>query len=172
METELQILDLIQKLRTPAGDVIMKLITILGNAGIVWILLAVLLLVRAKTRESGVMLALALALNALICNVVIKNIVARVRPCDVNTAISLLIDRPKDYSFPSGHTAISVAAVTALYFAGEKKMWKWALLLTVLIAFSRMYLYVHYPTDILGGILAGFTAGYASYRIVGKEHNK
>lgn len=172
MEIELQILDCIQRLRTPAGDVIMTFLTGLGNAGIVWILLAAVLLVRTKTRTSGMIVALALCLNALLCNVLLKNMVARVRPCDVNPAIRLLIDRPGDFSFPSGHTAISVAAVTALYFAGEKQMWPMALLLTTGIAFSRMYLYVHYPTDILGGIAVGFAAGYLSFRIVRKETDK
>lgn len=171
MEIELQILDFIQRMRTPVGDVVMVLLTSLGNAGIIWIIFAVVLLAQKKTRKSGIMLALALGLNALLCNVMLKNIVARVRPCDVNPAIPLLIDRPKDFSFPSGHTAISVAAVTVLYFAGEKRMWPPALLLAVLIAFSRMYLYVHFPTDILGGVVAGFVAGYMSCRIMRKEKN-
>ena len=68
--------------------------------------------------------------------------------------------RPTDFSFPSGHTAASFTAVTALYCAGEKKLWKISLVLAVLIAFSRLYLYVHYPTDILGGILVGLLCGY------------
>ena len=74
--------------------------------------------------------------------------------------------KPRDYSFPSGHTAASFASVTALYLAGEKKMWKAALVLAVLIALSRLYLYVHYPTDIIGGVIFGSLSGYLGYKIV------
>ena len=74
--------------------------------------------------------------------------------------------RPWDYSFPSGHTAASFASVTALYLAGEKKLWKLALALGCVIAFSRMYLYVHYPTDILGGVIIGILSGVLGYKII------
>ena len=94
-----------------------------------------------------------------------KNLVGRIRPFDVNTSIQLLVARPHDYSFPSGHTAASFTAAMALYLAGENKMWKPALVLAVLIAFSRLYLYVHYPTDILGGIITGCIAAYIGYRL-------
>lgn len=84
----------------------------------------------------------------------------------MNTAIQLLISHPTDYSFPSGHTAASFTAVAALYFSGDKKIWKAAIVLGILIAFSRMYLYVHYPTDILGGILVGIFSGFIGSKIV------
>ena len=129
-------------MRTPILDTIMCVITKLGNAGIIWILLTVILLILP-----------------------LKPIVARTRPFDVNTSIQLLVARPHDYSFPSGHTAASFTAAMALYLAGENKMWKPALVLAVLIAFSRLYLYVHYPTDILGGIITGCIAAYIGYRV-------
>ena len=90
---------------------------------------------------------------------------ARIRPFDVNTAIQLIIAKPQDYSFPSGHTAASVTSVVALYLAGEKRLWKIALILTCFIAFSRMYLYVHYPTDVLGGAVVGVISGYIGYKV-------
>ena len=80
----------------------------------------------------------------------------------------MLVKRPTDYSFPSGHTAASFASVMALYLAGEKKIWIPSLVLAVLIAFSRLYLYVHYPTDVLGGIVAGLAAGALGYWLVKK----
>ena len=152
---EIHILDMIQNLRTPIGDVVVPLITRLGDAGIIWIILMVLLLIIPKTRKTGVIMMAALLVDVLLCNVFIKNLVARTRPFDVNTAVQLLVAKPRDYSFPSGHTAASFASVTALYLAGEKKMWKAALVLAVLIALSRLYLYVHYPTDIIGGVIFG-----------------
>ena len=172
---EIHILDMIQNLRTPIGDVVVPLITRLGDAGIVWIILTVLLLIIPKTRKTGVIMMAALLVDVLLCNVLIKNLVARTRPFDVNTAVQLLVAKPRDYSFPSGHTAASFASVTALYLAGEKKLWKIALVLAVLIAFSRLYLYVHYPTDVLGGIITGAIAGYIGYKltfIVQSKHRK
>lgn len=158
---ELMTLDWIQNIRTPVGDAVMCFITKLGNAGMIWIVLAVILLLIPKTRKSGLVMMAALCIELVVCNGILKNLFARIRPCDVNTQIQLLIARPDDFSFPSGHTAASFAAVAALYFSGERKLWKPALILACLIAFSRLYLYVHYPTDILGGILVGIAAGYA-----------
>lgn len=166
MNIELSILDAIQNIRTPMGDVLMPFITRLGNGGVVWIVLAAGLLACKKTRKSGVILAAALAADVIVCNGILKNAVQRIRPCDVNTSVDLLIRRPTDFSFPSGHTAASFAAVSALYFSGEKKLWKPALFLAVLIAFSRMYLYVHYPTDILGGMFIGIVMGCLASRVV------
>lgn len=166
MGIEFKILDGIQSIRTPAADIIMSFITKLGSAGIVWILLTIILLFIPAKRKSGIILAVALCVDLILCNGILKNLFGRIRPCDVNTSIQLLVARPQDFSFPSGHTASCFAAVEALYLAGEKKMWKPALLLSILIAFSRLYLYVHYPTDILGGIIVGLAAGYIGYLFV------
>lgn len=148
------------------GAALMCFITQLGDAGMIWIVLAVILLLIPKTRKTGIVIMAALCIDLVLCNGILKNLFARMRPCDVNTQIQLLIARPDDFSFPSGHTAASFAVVAALYFSGETKLWKPALALACLIAFSRLYLYVHYPTDILGGIFAGLAAGYMGYAII------
>lgn len=168
MGIEIRILDWIQSIRTPVGDMIMTFITRLGDAGAVWILLAVILLIIPKTRKSGAILTAALCVDAVLCNGILKNLFCRIRPCDINMSIQILIPRPNDFSFPSGHTAASFAAVAALMMAGEQKLWKPALALAALIAFSRLYLYVHYPTDILGGMIVGSVAGTIGYLTVGK----
>lgn len=163
---EIKILDWIQTLHTPVGDTVMCLITKLGDAGIFWILLTLVLLILPKTRRWGVILAAGLVVDLVLCNVILKPLVERIRPFDVNTAVQVLISKPKDYSFPSGHTAASFTVVAGLYLAGAGKLWKPALVLAVLIAFSRLYLYVHYPTDVLGGIIVGLMSGYMGYRII------
>ena len=172
---EIEILNLIQSIRTPLLDAFMSNITKLGNAGIVWILLTIVLFFIPKTRKSGLILAVALIVDLILCNGILKPLIARIRPFDVNTAIQLIVAKPHDYSFPSGHTAASFTAVMALYLAGEKKMWKIALIFAVLIAFSRLYLYVHYPTDVLGGIVTGVIAGYLGYKltfVIQAKHRK
>ena len=143
-----------------------KAVTHLGDGGVFWILLGIILLFSKKTRPAGVAALLALLVGALITNVCLKNFVARIRPYEVVEGLRLMIERQRDYSFPSGHTAASFASVTALYLVGEKKMWKAALVLAVLIALSRLYLYVHYPTDIIGGVVFGSLSGYLGYKIV------
>ena len=172
MKMELQILDWIQQMRTPVGDIWMVFISRLGNAGMIWILFTCLLLMIPRTRRWGAALAAALCLDAIICNILLKPMVCRIRPCDVNQTVQLLIARPADYSFPSGHTAASFAAVAALYFAGAKKWWKITLPLAILMAFSRMYLYVHYPTDVLGGLIIGLLCGWIADMIIQKVMEK
>lgn len=165
---ELKILDWLQTIRTPIGDALMCFITSLGNVGAIWIVLAVVLIAIPKTRKSGIIVAAALIIDAVLCSGILKNVFCRIRPFDVNTAIQVLIIKPRDFSFPSGHTSASFAAATALYLAKERKLFILTLVLACLIAFSRMYLYVHYPTDILGGALLGILCGYLGCRIVQK----
>lgn len=165
---ELRFLDFLQTIHTPLLDKLLAFITSLGNAGIIWIVLAVVLLILPKTRKTGIIVAAALLMDLILCNLILKNLVARVRPYDVNTAIAILIKKPLDFSFPSGHTAASFAAMTALFLAKMKKAWIAALVLAVLIAFSRLYFYVHYPTDVLGGAVVGILSGIIGYTIVEK----
>ena len=158
---ELAVLNWIQTLRTGWLDGVMVLVSTLGDAGAVWIVLALVLLCIRKTRRVGVTVALALVLDVIVCNGVLKPLFDRVRPCVVNPAVELLVSCPSDASFPSGHTAASFAAAGALRAAGSC-LWLPGLVLAVLIAFSRLYLYVHWPSDVLAGALLGWGLGYAA----------
>lgn len=156
---ELQFLDWMQTLHSHELDYLMVAVTSLGNGGILWISFAVLLLLHPKTRKAGLAVAASLMLELICCNLILKPLVARPRPFDINAEICLLISRPADYSFPSGHTGASFAAASALFFQ-KNRLWMPAGLLATLIAFSRMYLYVHYPSDVLAGALLGVMLGW------------
>ena len=139
-------------LRNPVLDKIMVFITTLGNGGVLWIILSVLLLFSKKYRPLGIMIAIGLILDYVFGNLILKTFVARERPFNFNENISLLISAPKDFSFPSGHTLASFTTALIVY----KVCKKWGIFLIVLaslIAFSRLYLYVHYPSDVVAGLL-------------------
>ena len=159
---EFEILYAINNLHNPILDKIMIAITSLGNAGLIWIGIAVGLLFVKKTRKCGILMLISLALGLIIGNGFLKNIIARERPCWIDENIKLLIPRPDDYSFPSGHTLASFEAAVMIYLHNKK----WgiiSLILAVAIAFSRMYLFVHFPTDILAGMILGTGISLAVY---------
>lgn len=143
---------------------IMQTVTELGNMGLIWVLVTVALLIFPQTRKYGLISALALIINALVCNGLLKSIFARPRPFTV-TDIQLLIPPPGGYSFPSGHTSSSFAAATSLCF-WNKKAGIVGIILASLIAFSRMYFFVHYPTDVLCGLILGIAAAFLAKAIV------
>jgi len=160
MSIDLGILEFIQTyLRCDLLDMTMPLITRLGDGGILWICCSLFLLISPRTRKAGAAMAVSLGLEVLCCNVVLKPFVARIRPCDVDSAMQLLIPHPEGFSFPSGHTGAAFAAASALYF-GRSRLKIPAFILAVLIGFSRLYLYVHYPTDVLAGALLGIMLGW------------
>ena len=162
---ELAVLDWIQThLRCGFLDAVLPVISWTCDHGEIWILLAAVLLFWKKHRWTGVSVSFALILDLICCNMILKPLVGRIRPFAVNTAVELLTAPPADASFPSGHTAASFAAVFALWASGSP-LWKPAAVLASVIAFSRLYLYVHWPTDVLGGILVGAVAGWAGARL-------
>ena len=140
-------------------DFLMPIITILGDAGIFWIACSVVLIFFPKQRKAGAAMLLALVMGLVVCNMILKPAVGRIRPYDFkelhfNETITPLVGAQHDFSFPSGHTIASFEAAVALAL-NNKKLGIPALILACLIAFSRLYLYVHYPTDVIVSIVLG-----------------
>lgn len=145
-------------------DSFMLLLSRLGDNGLVWCVMAAVLLARRKTRASGLICTLALLFSLLFCNVLLKNLVARPRPYDTLLWLQPLIPLLPDFSFPSGHASSSFAAATAFTLAGADKKWAVAaFVLALLISFSRLYVGVHYPTDVLGGLFLGLFCGHLAW---------
>lgn len=144
-------------------DFLMPVITLFGEGGVFWIACALAMLISRKYRREGLAMGLALLMGLIICNLTLKPLIERMRPYDFQRAyfgnvIPLLIDGLSDFSFPSGHTIACFEAATVL-MCTRKKLGIPALILAFLVAFSRLYLYVHYPTDVLFSIVAGTLIG-------------
>lgn len=167
IEIDGQILIWIQEnLRYAFLTPIVKFITHLGDAGIFWILLTLGLLIFKKTRKVGVMSAVALLGALLIDNIILKNLVGRIRPYEVVDGLQCLIGAQKDFSFPSGHTGSSFASAVVCFKELPKRYGIPLLVLAFLIAFSRLYVGVHYPTDVLAGMVIGTLVALLSCKIV------
>ena len=130
-------------------------ITHLGDAGILWIVLGFLLLIGRKTRATGVSTYVALGLSFLFNNLFLKNLIARQRPYEVVEGLTRLIEAQVDYSFPSGHAANSMVAAMVIFLLLPKKYSWMVVVLAVLISLSRLYVGVHYPSDVIGGMVSG-----------------
>lgn len=148
-----------ESIRIPWLTPIIVFITSLGNAGIFWVVLSFALLIPKKTRRAGCISFLALFASLLINNLLLKNLVGRIRPYDACSALLPLVTKPTDYSFPSGHTGSSFASACVLYRHLPKKAGIPALILALFISLSRLYVGVHYPSDVLAGILTGIVSG-------------
>lgn len=157
---DISILNLIQNFKSPLMDKIMTTITALGNMGIFWILLILIFLTSKEYKKLGKLMLICLLINSIVVNLIIKPAVGRVRPFEIVDGIKLLILKPQDPSFPSGHSAISFCMLTVILFFSKSKPLKIiSSVLSILIAFSRLYLYVHFPSDVICGIIIGvFTA--------------
>lgn len=163
MSWEFSILDAIQNLHTPLLDSFFTTVTWFGRD--FWIMLGIFLLFFRRTRVCGICMLSGLLVGALITNVTIKPLVARDRPCWINDTVQLLVSNPRDYSFPSGHSQASFVSAMAIY-QNHRKWGIAAFVFAAFIAFSRLYLYVHFPTDVAVGILIGLVVGYFTSRFV------
>ena len=168
---EFQILYTLQELRTPLVDGLMVFITSLGDHGWFWILMGVLLFSFPRTRILGGCMLISIAAGFLLGNVMLKNIAARQRPCWLDPSVELLVPVPKDFSFPSGHSLVSFEGAVCIFLFNRK----WgipALMLAVLTAFSRLYLFVHFPTDVLAGIVMGTVIAWSVVRTAKRQMEK
>lgn len=170
---DLPILDWIQaNLQCGFLDILMPIITLFGEHGLFWIACAVLLLLTKKYRKAGLSMGAALLIGLLVCNLTLKPLVGRIRPYDYQLqhfgiTINLLIEGLHDFSFPSGHTIASFEACTVLMLH-DKRLGIPATVLAVLVAFSRLYLYVHYPTDVIAAVILGIAFGFLGNWLVSK----
>ena len=141
-------------------------LTLLSSGGAIWLLAAGGMLCTKKYRRQGVTLLAGLAIGVLVGNVCLKNLIARPRPCWLDDSVFMLISVPTDYSFPSGHTLASAIGATVLTKTNRKFGWA-AIPAAIIIPFSRLYLFVHFPSDILAGAVLGVAIGEAVYRAAG-----
>lgn len=166
------IIDFIREnLSSDLMDKIMVFFTTLGNAGALWIFAGIVMLCTKKYRKTAIMMIVGLTIGLVLGNFILKPLVGRLRPFQLKEGIELLITAPKDFSYPSGHTLASVISAVIILLT-HKKIGYWALGVAILIAFSRLYLYVHFPTDIIGGALIGTLIAFVSVKIVNYLYNK
>ena len=157
------ILQFIQiNMRSSIMDKVMPLITSLGNGLTIWMLIGVILMINKKYRRHGIMIIISLILCVIVGNLSLKPLVARVRPFNATPLLDvLLIKPPTDFSFPSGHAMCSFASGVVMFYM-NKKIGTFALILSSFIGFSRLYLYVHYPSDVFCGMVIGILLGVSS----------
>ena len=144
--------------------------TNLGNHGLIWIAVTLFLLSSKKYRKIGYLALISLIINAIIVNVILKNLTHRARPFEEISDIILLIKAPKDFSFPSGHTSASFTMVYVFY-KHLKKYFPVVLITSIIIAFSRLYLTVHFPSDVLAGVLIGLFSGFWGEKILNRKNS-
>ena len=154
MSWEFDWLYALQDIHNPALDKVMVFVSVLGNAGIFWIAVGLLLLITKRYRRGGAQMLVAMAVTFIIGNLILKNLVARERPCWIDREVLLLMASPSDYSFPSGHSMNGFAGSVSLLCI-DRRIGIPAVILAAIIAFSRLYLFMHFPTDVFAGIVIG-----------------
>lgn len=138
---------------------------IAGDYGHIWLIAGVLLCIFKKTRKSGIAVLVSYGLVFLTGQLILKDLIARPRPCHIDEAIELIVKKPSSFSCPSTHSAWAFAAATAI-FMHHKKAGIGVCVLAAIIGFSRLYLFVHFPTDVLFGAVLGALCGFASVKLV------
>lgn len=162
---DISILNFLQGLKSPLMDKMMITITALGNMGIFWILLILIFLTTKEYKKMAKLMVLCLLVNTIIVNLILKPAVGRTRPFELVDGIRLLVLKPQDPSFPSGHSAISFCMLTViLIFSKSKIINIMSTILAILIAFSRLYLYVHFPSDVICGIIIGILSSVCTLK--------
>ena len=169
-EIDFKILDWIQEnLRCGFLDWLAPKLTLFGELGIFWIVVAAVFIYFKQYRRCGIEMCCGMLTSLLVGNVLLKNIVARDRPCWINEAVNLIVSVPTDYSFPSGHTLICFIPATIIMMR-DKRLGIPAYIISVLVAFSRLYLYVHFPTDVLFGMVIGIMIGFVISKLSPKVY--
>ena len=169
MNWEFSFLYFLQDLHSPLLDSIMLFFTKMGNIGMPWLAIAAVMLCFKKTRRCGVTIFIALLLKEIIGNGLLKNLIERDRPCWIDTTVPLLVKSPSSYSFPSGHTFDGFAASVSILLYNRKAGIA-AIAVAVMTALSRMYLFVHFPTDVLASVILGTAVAFFAHRIVKKYY--
>jgi len=166
---ELNFLYWLQSIRFETLDKIMVFIfsTIVGDKGQFWVYLGIILLLFKKTRKWGIGLLLSYLLSYFLCDGILKDLIARPRPCAVDESVVLLVKRSTSYSCPSVHAAIAFASAYSI-FIHNKKFGIVALIFALLVALSRLYFFVHYPSDVLFGAIIGILIAIITNKIINK----
>lgn len=170
MNWELSFLHTMQNINCPPMDLVMKVLSTLGDAGIFWIMLGLILACTRKYRKIGLQIACVMLLTFVFGNLILKNIIHRPRPYVVDPTLIPRVRKPSEFSFPSGHTMNGITAALTVYF-NHKKMGIPLVVLAVLIALSRVYNLVHFPTDVFGGFVIGICSAILVQYINKKRKN-
>ena len=170
---EFDILYWIQGLHCDFLDTVMTAVfnTIVGAKGEIWVILGILLLLIPKTRKTGACVLSAYIVAYYIGDGILKDLIARQRPCMIDETVKLLVSRPSSYSCPSVHSMLAFASASSIFWY-HKKTGIAALVFAALIGFSRMYFFVHFPTDVLFGAVLGFGIGTAVCLLIKKADGK
>ena len=141
--------------RNPIVNAFLIPFTLSNNAGIACILIVAVFIYFKNLRKVGILMSISLILEFILTNLIIKNWVARIRPYEVIDGLTLIVSKAHDFSFPSGHTGSAFALAVVIFMVMERKYGIIALALASLMGFSRLYVGIHYPSDVLGGIVLG-----------------
>ncbi len=162
---DFQILDWIQQnLRCPFMDFLMPKISMIGEFGIVWLVIGIIMLCFRKTRRCAILMLISTLAVYCFGELFLKNQICRVRPCNIRPYLDIPVERPSSYSFPSGHTS-SAFSCAVMILMNHRVGGVFALMLAIVIAFSRLYNYVHFPSDVLAGALLGAVFAVITYFI-------